>query len=115
MGFNTTVLFLNDRLHEIAKDTQLGRRIAGAASRGTTDKDNGVGSGATIVNVSHADEMVMLLVGANGCDNYGSIAHWRHILRDEDDHTLPQEETDKRVLRCLARKMGYDISIKKKK
>lgn len=74
MGYNTTVVVLNDALGEIAEDAEFGRRLADAiravrhgekisvAAYGT----HGIHcNAALVVETHHADHSVLVSVGGN--------------------------------------------------
>ncbi len=79
MGWNTTVVLLNDALHEIAEDPEFGKRLADAVSllavnKGPVDVSaHGRRSihcnAATVIETHHADITVHVAVG----QNYGQV------------------------------------------
>lgn len=70
MGFNTTVLILNDCLHEIAEDKEFGKKLACAimqiTNRESIDVSAGCcGNAAKVIETHHADYDVYIKVGGN--------------------------------------------------
>lgn len=110
MGFNTTVVVLNNALDQIATDPQFGKKLADAISRvGCYTKREDVSAGnhcnaATVIETHHADQFAIVAVGQNYGVNLGT-----HYLYGEQ----PIEEL---ALKQMAEKMGYRLvkkSIKK--
>ncbi len=73
MGWNTTVVVMNDALGEIGKDPEFGARLKQAIMRdefpATVPARDGEGSGhanaATVIETHHADYDVLVRVGGN--------------------------------------------------
>ena len=71
MGFNTTVVILNDVLGWIEKDAGFGSSLASAVRaiagnpRPIWVRVAGVGDAALVVETHHADEMISVVVGEN--------------------------------------------------
>lgn len=75
MGFNTTVVILNDALSEIREDAEFGRKLADAIqnmrpnSAPINVSANGLRIGhcnaAQVIETHHADHDVTVIVGAN--------------------------------------------------
>jgi hypothetical protein len=74
MGFNTTVVVMNDALDMIRNDPQFGARLADAVLRVTRGKPVDVAAhgersvhcnAATVIETHHADYMVLVRVGGN--------------------------------------------------
>ena len=112
MGFNTTLVIMNDALHVIAEDTEFGAKVAQAASQygcyGKKPVDissSGHCNAATVVDCHHADHTSIILVGGN----MGTVAlpyagGWDH-----------DEKAQERMLRYWADKMGLCVSKKRKR
>ncbi|MES2055789.1 MAG: hypothetical protein V4564_07625 [Pseudomonadota bacterium] len=62
MGFNSVVLILNDRLHEIENDPLFGKKVASAIRAHGHDEPYITGQ-TTVVSVQHADTMQIVAVG----------------------------------------------------
>ena len=62
MGFNTTVLILNDYTHDIAKAQDLGVKLAIMLSSGTVGE---VIPGVKIIETHHADDDILVRIGGN--------------------------------------------------
>lgn len=74
MGYNTTVVILNDALGEIATDPEFGKRLADAIAQARRGKPVVVGAhgerdihcnAALVVETHHADDEVTVIVGGN--------------------------------------------------
>lgn len=70
MGFNTTVVILNDALHDIASDPEFGKNLAAAITSSFPSKPQWVhagshGNAAYVVESHHADHQVLIEVGGN--------------------------------------------------
>lgn len=66
MGLNTTVVILNDALHDIRRDPKFGENLFFAIING--DKHvpaGGHGNAAYVVETHHADHEVLVRVGGN--------------------------------------------------
>jgi hypothetical protein len=105
MGFNTTVVVLNDALHEISEDPKFGRKLAEAIMLlgGPHKLHNDVSAGghcnaATVVETHHADELVAVAVGGNTASVLGYGGSYR--------------ATDLDVVRTLAGRLGYTLHKK---
>ena len=94
MGFNTAVMILNDRLHEIEKDPEFGDRLAGAISETYGRRGDGHYGGFSVLPSQHADWNQMVVIGQN------------QIRRFEDIEPAEREV----LLKRLARDAGYRLS-----
>lgn len=70
MGWNTTVVVMNDALNSIEKDPDFGRKLALACLRAIDGKPHDVSAGghvnaATVIETHHADTLVTVEVGHN--------------------------------------------------
>lgn len=113
MGFNSTLVVLNDALGEIENDPNFGRNVAKAIMEMGAYPKPGQhvdivaghhGNAATVVDCHHADSSALILVGGN----YGTVVQphacgW--------DHENGQEE----ALRIWADNMGFRLVRKSKK
>lgn len=102
MGYRTVVVLYNDRASEWAKDPNLGRNIQNVMNRlegETLDFDYG-----KVAECVHADTQTLALL--DGYDMQPLIhSHWH---RNESD-----EETNLRILKEFADKLGYTVSKKR--
>lgn len=111
MGYNTSVLIMNDSMHEIAKDPEFGKKISDAAGllfRGNKPIDIQVGghcNAATVIEQHHADQTAILAVGGNYATVLGT--HWSYA------HHRPEDKLA--ILKSLADDLGFDISKKPSK
>lgn len=106
MGFNTTILVLNDQLERIKNDPEFGRKLYEAIlkAQGTRGEAIPVGEhGAWVVESHHADQIVPILVGGNKAIVISDVwANARFLKAPEDE-----------VFQGLARKLGYKVTKKR--
>ena len=100
MGYNTTIIVLNDALHQIKEDEEFGRKVYNAALIVSRGKPIDIPSGnhcnaATVVETHHADQIKLIAVGGNAGTDLGYAGNWR---------ATPVE-----MLRQLAESLGYRI------
>ncbi len=111
MGWNTTVVVMNDSLGAIEQDPAFGRNFARACaemhgSRHSIDVPAlGHCNAATVIETHHADGTVLVAVGGN----YGTRLHSTYGFCH---HEREQKE---RLLRELADAFGYRIVRKSAK
>lgn len=114
MGYNTTVIVMNDGLSAIESDPEFTKRLAKAireihhlqhelGSRGIDVEAMGHVNAATVIETHHADQMQPVLIGGNTAHVIGDT-----YIRWSSDHM----EED--LLRALATKHGYDLHKKPK-
>jgi hypothetical protein len=69
MGFNTTVVILNDAIHDIADDPHFAGRLAEAVAhhfgKPVWVRAGSHGNAALVVETHHADDKVLVKVGGN--------------------------------------------------
>ena len=111
MGFNTTMIVLNDALDAIEKDKEFGKKVANAVKQLTLRPDDGRGidissgcnaNAATVIEQHHADYTVLCAVGGNCVTVLGSVFAFRHNT----------EEVQYQLLKMLADKLGYILRDK---
>jgi hypothetical protein len=107
MGFNTTVVVMNDALEYIRNDPEFGSKLADAALRiWGSDQPEDVSAGcfinaATVIESHHADGMIPVLVGGNhGTVVKGCCVGFRSEAYEMD------------LLKALANKLGYRLTKK---
>lgn len=110
MGFNSTVIVMNDALHEIKSDPDFGKNLAHAimmhgAGQGR-HVDVGAGghaNAASVVDCQHADVVSIIAMGGN----HGTV-----MLRTHNGgrHHAESEQID--LLKALADKYGYRLTKK---
>jgi hypothetical protein len=109
MGYNTTLIVLNDALHEIEEDPEFGKKVAQATRKASMlrEGDRGIDirsgchvNAATVVETHHADQVKLIAVGGNCGQDLGYHGGYRS---DKED-----------LLRSLADDLGYRI-VKKSK
>lgn len=105
MGYNTTVVVINDALDQIAKDPQFGanlaraiRQKAGVRSRIDVESGNHCNA-AHIVETHHADQTVLVSVGGN--------LGIPHLTHHEWNHHEPEGQVS--LLKAWADKLGFDL------
>lgn len=115
MGYNTTVIVLNDALHEIERDPQFGKKLSDAilkhACSRAADVRRGVDvsagnhiNAATVIESHHADGNAIVAIGGN-C---GSI-----VGHTFGTHHKPEDR--EKILRELANQLGYTLRKKKQR
>ena len=115
MGYNSTILILNDGLDDIERDLpawweSVKRKILSmdTEQRGHADGHYGlgdVGAGchancSTVLACHHADEVVVMAVGGNHASFLGSVYNG-------GKHSDPKDQLD--ILKRLADKRGYRL------
>jgi hypothetical protein len=114
MGFNSTVVVLNDALHTIRQDPDFGNKLCDAITRHrnggrslVTARDGNCShhGAAEVVAVEHADHSVLVLVGGNTATVLDAQAcGWEHH----------EEKAQLVALQSFADKMGFRL-VKKTK
>ena len=102
MGYNTTILVLNDALDVIEKDPEFGKKLCDVI-RKVGNGRNGpinvpVGNHAnpvTVIETHHADQTALIAVGGNNATVFFTIPGYRHGEK-EVQYQL-SEELDRRV------------------
>lgn len=102
MGFNTTVVVLNDVLGEIEKDEKFGEKLADAI-KSLHHPASLLGGGVKVLETHHNSNVAVVAVGGN----YGTVLAWGP---DTPHHT---EEGQLVLLKALAEKLGYKLEKKK--
>lgn len=64
MGYNTAAIFLNDTLHELARDPEAGAKIQSHVLRGRREPNYGP-HGVQALPSQHADTVQIVAVGGN--------------------------------------------------
>lgn len=112
MGYNTTVLVMNDALTQIEEDPEFGKNLAKAIysiydDRASRDIPAGNHcNAATVIESHHADGTAIVAVG----QNYGTkIDECFYVGR----HDLPEGQL--KILKQLASYMGYRLVKKAEK
>jgi hypothetical protein len=111
VGFNTSMIVLNDALDAIAKDKDFGEKVAEAIHHLPQHKHFRPGHGvdiasgcnanaATIIETHHADYTTLLAFGGNCVSELGSVYAFRHNT----------EDVQVMLLKMLAEKLGYEVT-----
>jgi hypothetical protein len=117
MGWNTTVLFLNDAVDNLTNDPDFGTRLYRAINRTGMrhsfrrdgQQDLSVGNhanGCTVIEKHHADQVALVAVGGN----HATKVFLTHSIGNH--HT---EEGQEALLRAWADTMGFHLTKKRKK
>lgn len=108
MGFNSTLIVLNDALHTIEKDEEFGKNVAqaiheqyGRRKEYVDIASNGHMNAASVLGSHHADEKHLFAIGGNTGWDFGRMGNWKS----------PEED----LLRAWANKLGFDIHKKRGK
>ena len=114
MGFNTSMIVLNDSLNEIEEDKDFGRKVAEAISEldlgGGRQIDISSGfhaNAASVIESHHADQTVVVSFGGNCGQVLGRVHGWNYDLRKPEDK--------ERLLKGLADELGYTVRKRKVK
>lgn len=100
MGWNATVIILNDRLGDIEREPHFGRLLSEAIQdQHGSGKPLGLGYGAQVVEQHHADGTAVVAVGGNGATVLGYVLGYHHR---EADAQLE-------IVRALAAARGYRL------
>ena len=106
MGYNTTVVVLNDALDQIKNDPKFGEKLHDAILRlSVTDRPVDVRAGnhlnaAIAIESHHADLQAIVAIGENYADVLGAII--RPLKTSSEEFKLV-------VVEQLARSMGYAL------
>ncbi len=110
MGYNTTILLLNDAEHRLDDDATFAKRL-GAAVREVASfgkpKDLAIGNhvnGATVIETHHADDVAILAIGGNTAVRMATLGGAWAMIGAED--------CNERLLRELADRLGYTLRRK---
>lgn len=110
MGFNSTLVIMNDCLGDIKKDPKFGKKVSDAISKigcfpsKTVDISSGpCVNAATVVDCHHADGTSLIAVGGN----YATVLT-PYVGRDH--HT---DDAKEKILREWADQMGFRL-VKKR-
>lgn len=111
MGFNTTVLILNDALGEIEKDKDFGQKLVEAvhnqfSGSGRNTVSCRYSNAATVIEQHHADSTSVVAIGGDTATQLAIVSGYNHH-KDEDKL---------RILGQMANQLGYYLTpIKKPK
>lgn len=109
MGYNTTIVVMNDYLSNIKDDSEFGKKLADKVIAAAREKPLDVSAGgavnaATVIESHHSSHYVPILVGGN----HGKVMEGIYIGWDVEDPELE-------LLKRLAEKHGYNLHRKPKK
>lgn len=110
MGYNSTVVVMNDALHDIERDPDFSKKlvaaIAKAYNRGSVNVSAGYHcNAATVIDSQHADVVSIIAVGGN----HGSV-----LTRSSNGGRHHSQEDQELLLRRLAHQFGYNLHKKPK-
>lgn len=106
MGWNTTVVVLNDALGDIEKDPAFGKNLVNAILRASSLRERvevSAGSHANaahVVESHHADQTAVVAVGGNLGQVVAELYRWRF-------------ENTEEIFKELAKTLGYSVRKKK--
>jgi len=106
MGYNSTVLILNDRLHEIEKDPEFGYKISQLILMNSRKEYPHLKStipyhyGCEVAAVNHADVTSVVVTGGNFS---------QEIFTDYRDYDLDTQEGLTKLVKMMASKLGYRL------
>lgn len=113
MGFNSTLIIMNDCLNEIKNDKNFGEKVHNAIIRYDSMNKKGIDissgccvNAATVIDCHHADGTSLIAIGGN----YGTIIS--PYVYGYSHHT---EKAKENILRAFANDMGFRIVRKKLK
>ena len=104
MGFNTTVLILNDTLSRIESDPEdfvksLCRMAGSGEATGDSPIDFHLGSQSGVIQTHHADNTAVILVGGNSATVLGVRHGWKHN----------EPEFQIECLKWVLRDLGHEV------
>jgi len=104
MGYNTTVVVLNDALDQLEKDPDFGKKLAAGIRKAVFGKPVIVSVGnhanpVEVIETHHADMTSVVAVGGNCGNNLGTVLGW--------NHSKPEDQIE--ILKDLARQLGYNL------
>ena len=109
MGYNSTIIVMNDALHRIKDDADFGKKVHDAilklnVSRRPVDiSSGGYINAAVAVETHHADCVAVVAVG----QNFASVLHTTY-----GSHYTDHDKVD--ILKRVAENMGYAVRKKPK-
>ena len=110
MGFNTTVVIMNDALHDIERDPNFGKKLADACCAAfmrnrpiDVSAMNHVNA-ATVIESHHNSANVVVAVGGN-CAT---------VLGTDFGNTHHNADDKERIIRALASELGYTLHKKRR-
>ena len=107
MGYNTSIIVLNDALNEIENDKDFGKKVAEASRRASSEsRPQDIRSGchvnaASVIETHHADQLTVLAFGGNTAQSLGFGGGYR---------ATPEE-----ILKNIADRLGYRLVKKPSK
>jgi hypothetical protein len=109
MGFNTTIVILNDAISELTTDPGFGERLYRGISGFRVQRQNDISIGRHInachvVSMGHADITQVVAVGGNCGTLLGYVDGWEHHRKEDQE----------RILRGLADQLGFHLRRKAK-
>jgi hypothetical protein len=108
MGYNTSVIILNDALGQLKEDREFRPRLADGISKLSIRRPQDVRIGqhvnaCHVLETHHADQMLPILVGGN----FGRVIESTYVR-------WSSEEMELDLLQQLAKKHGYTLRRTKK-
>lgn len=104
MGFNSVVVILNDRLNEIERDPEFGKKVADAIrSFGISQPEQYITGQTQVISVCHADTAQIVRVGANTGRPIG-YGYWQQ----SDDELIRELESERKRRAKISKKRLSD-------
>ncbi len=112
MGYNTTVVILNDALDQLEKDPDFGKKLAAAIrhlavvphGQTITVPVGNHGNPVEVIETHHADLTSVIAVGGNCGTNLGMVLGYQH--------SKPEDQIS--ILKSLVSQKGYKLNKKKR-
>lgn len=107
MGYNTTIVLMNDALHDIANDESFGGKLSSAVKHHYVKNKpidvsaNSFANAATVLGTEHSSVVIPYLIGGNIGKKVDKI-----YLSWNDD------SKEEKLLKLLAAKLGYSLRKK---
>ena len=111
MGYNTTVVVMNDALNQIAEDKDFGKNLADAImmTNGRGGKydvsSGGHCNAASVIESHHADGSIAVVVGGN----MGEVLGYAGTCRNGNEYVKDETERKAKYFKELARNLGYRV------
>lgn len=112
MGWNSTVVVLNDALGDIERDPDFGKKLGSAIMSYQMRHGQGVDvtagchcNAARVIETHHADNTTLVAIGGNDGEKYVETFGWN----------LTDDKFKLRILQEFADQLGYRVVKKSKK
>lgn len=123
MGFNSAIMILNDKLHEIERDPDFGAKVSSAVGQhmmGYPHQTHEFDHQSLVLGQQHADVTTVMAMGGNTgfVLGFGGGRLYRPELHNREDpyprFSTPADGWDRvTLLKQLADDLGYDLRRKR--